>query len=109
MEKEYKIAIIGGSDAISGFKAIGVEIIGVNSVDDCKEKFINAFNSGDYGVLFITEIWADKIKGFLEEIPLRALPAIVAVPSQSGSTGAGLSNLKKIIERAVGSDILANE
>lgn len=109
MEKEYKISIIGSKDVISGFRAIGVETIGVNSIEDCKEKIKNAFNSENYGVIFITEVWANRIGNFLDELPLKALPAIVVIPAQTGSTGAGLSNLKKIIERAVGSDILANE
>ena len=109
MEKDYKIAIIGSSDAISGFKAVGVKAIGVKSIQDCQEKFASAFNSSEYGIIFITEDWADKIKNFLNELPAKALPSIVAIPTQSGSTGAGLANLKRIVEQAVGSDILAND
>lgn len=109
MEKDYKIAIIGSADAIGGFKAIGVEAISVQSADDCREKFLTAFDSPDYGILFITEDWAEKIKDTIENLPTRALPSIVAIPSQSGSTGVGLANLKKIVEQAVGSDILGNE
>lgn len=109
MEKDYKIAIIGSADAIGGFRAIGVETIDVQSADDCREKFLTAFDSPDYGILFITEDWAEKIKDVLSDLPLRALPSIVAIPAQSGSTGIGMANLKKIVEQAVGSDILANE
>jgi len=108
MEKDYKIAIIGSVDAIGGFRAIGVEAISVKSEDDCRKKFLEAFNSENYGILFITENWAEKIKDIFENLPTKALPSIVSIPSQSGSTGIGLSNLKKIVEQAVGSDILGN-
>lgn len=109
MEKEYKIAIIGSPDAIGGFRAIGVEAIGVQSAENCREKFMEAFDSQKYGIIFITEDWAEMIKDVFSELPLRALPAIVAIPSQTGSTGVGIANLKRIVEQAVGSDILANE
>jgi len=107
--KQYKMAIIGSSDAISGFRAIGVEAIGVNSENDCKNKFLETIKSDRYGIIFITEDWVEKIKDTFESLPLKALPAVVAIPSQKGSTGVGLANLKKIVEQAVGSDILGNE
>ncbi len=104
---DYKIIIIGNEDAITGFKAIGLDTFGVKSQEDCEKKISEIYGSSDYGVIFITEDWADKVKIFLSQLPPKALPAIVAVPSQAGSTGAGLANLKKIVEQAVGSDILS--
>lgn len=108
-KKDYKIAIMGNADAIGGFRAIGVEAISVYSIEDCQEKFWNVFNSSEYGILFITEDWAEKIQDILQNLPLKALPSVVAIPSQSGSTGAGLNNLKRTVEQAIGSDILSNE
>lgn len=109
MEKEYKIAIIGSSDAVGGFRAIGVEAISVQTVEDCRVKFKNAFDCEKYGIIFITEDWAEKIEDVLREMPLRALPSVVTIPSQTGSSGVGIANLKRIVEQAVGSDILAEE
>jgi len=105
----YKIAIIGSEDAVGGFKAIGADAIGVKNNQDCEQKIQEIYNSSEYGIIFITEDWVDKIKKFLEELPPKALPSIVAIPSQAGSTGAGLANLKKIVEQAVGSDILGDD
>ena len=99
---------MANEDAISGFKAVGVDTVPVDSKKDCEEKINNIYNSDEYGIIFITEDWVDKIQLFLNELPLKALPSIVAIPSQAGSTGAGLANLRKIVEKAVGSDILSN-
>ena len=103
----YRVAIIGNADAVNGFKAVGVEAIGVKTQAECQEKLGQLFNTDDYAIVFITEDWADQIRNYLDELPARALPAIVAVPSQAGSTGAGLRSLKRIVEQAVGSDILS--
>ena len=42
----------------------------------------------------------------LREAPL---PAVVPIPGISGNTGLGLRQVKRSVEQAVGSDILANE
>jgi V/A-type H+-transporting ATPase subunit F len=34
------------------------------------------------------------------------MPAIIQIPGISGNTGAGIENVKKSVETAVGSDIL---
>lgn len=104
----YKIAIIGNNDAVGGFKAVGLDVVGVKTKKECEQEFLKIYNSADYGIIFITEDWLDQIKDFLKELPPQALPSVVAVPSQAGSTGAGLANLRKIVEQAVGSDILSN-
>lgn len=106
---KYKIAIIGSGDAVAGFKAVGVDSIAVTELEDAKEKVNTIYNSTEYAALFITEDWYDQLKNFINELPAKALPSIVAIPSQEGSTGAGLDALRTIVEKAVGSDILSNE
>jgi len=105
---DYKVAIIGSSDAVLGFKAVGLEAIAVNTREEAEQKVKEVYDSDQYATLFITEDWADEISEFLDGLAPKALPSIVAVPSQAGSTGAGLRNIKKIVEQAVGSDILSN-
>ncbi len=104
----YKLAIIGSGDAVLGFKAVGIDAIAVKTKEEAQNKVKEVYDSENYATLFITEDWADQIEELLDSLPPKALPAIVAVPSQAGSTGAGLANLKKIVEQAVGSDILSN-
>ncbi len=103
----YKIAIIGSPDTVTGFKAVGAEAVAVNSSQEAETKVKEIYESSEYAALFITEDLVDQIKETLDKLPPKALPAIVAVPSQAGSTGAGFANLKKIVEQAVGSDILS--
>jgi len=106
--KEYKIAILGNHDAIMGFKGLGVDSFGLIE-ENAEKQTKEVLEKGDYAVVFITEDWAKKLEKFLDQYYSRALPAIVSVPSPSGTTGAALKNLKKIVEQAVGSDILFKE
>ncbi|NQU77538.1 V-type ATP synthase subunit F [Candidatus Falkowbacteria bacterium] len=103
-----KIAILGTTDSILGLKAVGLTPFGVYTQEEA-EKAIDEVYSGDYGILFITEDWMPKLENKLDEVRGEALPAVIAVPSSKGATGAGMRDLRKIVEQAVGSDILFNE
>ncbi|MBU1164306.1 V-type ATP synthase subunit F [Patescibacteria group bacterium] len=105
---DYKVAIIGSFDAVLGFKAVGLEAIAVKTKEEAENKVKEIYESDEYATLFITEDWADEISELLDSLAPKALPSIVAVPSQAGATGAGMRNIKKIVEQAVGSDILSN-
>ncbi len=103
--KEYKIAILGNEDVIIGFKGLGVDTFGLNE-GDAEDVLKGVMDENNYAVVFITEDWILKLDNILDEYKGRALPAVVAVPTPQGTSGAALQSLKKTVEQAVGSDIL---
>lgn len=109
MQQEFKMAIMGSPDAVIGFRAVGIDAYPVTEKQVAAETIQQLHSSSDYAVVFVTEDWMDRITDIVDELPPRALPAIVAVPSHAGSTGAGLAQLKKVVEQAVGSDILSDD
>lgn len=104
---DYKIAIIGNPDTVLGFKALGLEIFSINTEEQGLEALKNIREKNDYAIVFITENWTPKLEKELEKLEGQALPAIISVPSNQGATGEGLKNISKIVEQAVGSDILS--
>lgn len=104
----YNIAIIGSPDAILGFKTLGVKTFPVLSIEDGK-KAIEEIKNNNYGILLITEDWGEKLEKELQELIESPVPAVTFIPSQHGPTGFANKNLRKIVERAVGSDILFEE
>ena len=102
---DYKIAIIGSPQTILGFKALGVVAFPISSSEEGKE-IIKEIVDGQYAILLITEDWVVALEEELNELKSQALPAVTILPSQLGSTGIGNQELRKIVERAVGSDIL---
>lgn len=101
-----KMAIFGNSEAILGFKALGLIPFSAATHDEGVLMLQKIADSNEYGVLFITEDWADRLEEDLDKVFSDApLPAIVPIPTPTGSTGAGLKRIKKFMEQAVGSDI----
>ncbi len=113
---KYKTAIIGSKDAIAGFSLLGIDTVAVETPAEAVEKLLELKKDtrteggrelNTYAIIFITEDLAGGISPDDEKKLARgALPAIIPLPSHQGSTGYGLERLKRIVERAVGSNIL---
>ena len=104
---DYKIAILGNEDTVLGFKALGLEIFAITSPEQGEKVLKGIRKKSDYAIVFITEDWTPKLSKELEKLEGQALPAIISIPSNQGATGEGLKNISKIVEKAVGSDILS--
>lgn len=104
----YKIAVIGAHESIYGFAALGLEIYPVQDEDEGR-KVLKEVADRDYAVIYITEEMAAKLTDEIDKYRERYLPAIIQIPGVMGNTGAGIKNVKKSVEQAVGADILFGE
>ena len=93
MRKE-KIAVLGASDITLAFKAIGMDVYDANSIGEASEKL--KLLARNYSVIFITEDLAMQIEEQIERYRNRTYPAIIPIPSSSGSTGYGVANINVI-------------
>ncbi len=116
MENQFKLAVVGNESSVLIFRSLGCETHGVFSQKEAQtevEKLFNA-NLGDesktaeYAVVFVEEMYYKLFpEDLLEKFTKRALPAVIPVPStDSGDDDFATNRLRKIVERAVGSDIL---
>lgn len=104
MRNDFKIGIIGSKDSILCFKAFNLEVFPISHLEEGKEA-IKKISQENFAIVFITEDWAEKLEEELLPLKTATLPAVISLPTHFGSTGYGLKELKKIVERAVGSDI----
>lgn len=101
----YKLAVIGDKDSILAFKAIGIEVFTAIDKEEI-EKLVKKLADEDYGVIFITESFAQMIQDTIDKYRESRTPAIILIPSNKGSLGIGLADINKSVEKAVGANIL---
>lgn len=101
----YKIGVIGDRDSVLGFMAVGFSVKIAENATEASEA-LRAFSGDGCAAVFITEELAAQITDTIALFKDKTLPAIVMIPSKNGSTGLGMTNIKKSVERAVGADIL---
>lgn len=103
----YKIAVLGSRDSIYGMAALGLDIFPTDELRD--EEIVRLFRrlaEGEYAVIYMTEALYVTLEGEVLRYQNSKLPAIIPIPGITGNTGAGIASLKKLVEQAVGSDII---
>lgn len=103
----YKAAVIGDRDSILGFKALGIDVF--DSAKVKPSEVIKELADDNYAVVFITEDILYKAEDAMDKYADTPLPAIIPIPSNKGSKGLGMENIKKAAEKAIGADILFND
>ncbi|MCR5100978.1 MAG: V-type ATP synthase subunit F [Butyrivibrio sp.] len=101
----YKIAVMGDTDSIYGFAALGMDTYPFTDPVAAGKK-LRELAENDYAVIYITEALADSLTAEIDHYRERLLPAIILIPGVSGNTGKGIMAVKKSVEQAVGSDII---
>lgn len=103
----YRVAVMGDRDSIYGFAALGLDTYPVSEKEEAA-KTLKTLAEGQYAVIYITEGLQAQLEEEIDRYVTDYLPAIIPIPGISGNTGKGMRNVKKSVERAVGSDIIFN-
>ena len=100
---------MGEYDSIYGFAALGLSTFPVdNDREQCAAVF-KRLTLGDYAIIYITESKAALIREEIAACSEKTVPAVILIPGISGNTGEGLAQVKRSVEKAVGSDIIFNQ
>lgn len=100
------IAVIGDSESIKGFGAIGLDIYPCDDLENAAHLLRNIADSDNYAVIYMTEELFGLVEKERNRYESRLTPAIIPLPGVKGNTGIGSKRLSAFVEQAVGSDIL---
>lgn len=101
----YKIAVMGDTDSVLGFKALGLEVCPVAAPEEGRE-VLHRMAKEDYAIIYMTEQLAAQLQPEIARYKDALTPAIILIPGKEGPLGIGMNNVKTAVERAVGADIL---
>lgn len=99
-----KIGMLGGKDSILPFKGLGIDVFPITDLDVARQLLIDM--ADEYGVIFITERITEQLEETIAMFDDRPVPAIIPIPSSTGSLGIGIDRIQKNVEKAVGMNIL---
>ena len=103
----YKIAVMGGTDTVMGFRALGLDTYPVSGVTEARSVFsrLTAPDEG-YAVVYLEEGLAKSLSSEIAKFNEKVTPAIILIPGRDGSQGLGLNALHEAVVKAIGTDIL---
>ena len=100
-----KIGVVGDSDSILGFKALGLDVYPVSGGDETSNTIFQ-LATGGYAIIFVTEQAAEAAAEMIDRYKTSPFPAIIPIRGNRGATGIGLKNIRANVEKAIGADIL---
>lgn len=101
----YKIAVMGDADSVLGFKALGLDVYPVESVEAAR-RTLHRLAKEECAIIYMTEQLGAQLPEELARYKDALMPAIILIPGKDGSLGIGQENVTKSVVRAVGADIL---
>jgi len=111
---EYKIAIVGPLDTVSGFKALGVDSFQAATAEEAleqlraiKKQTLDPDSDTKYAVVCIIENLVTQVdQAEYAKVVEGPLPAVVLLPGPEGGSGFAIERLRSLAEKAVGSAII---
>ena len=110
----YRLAIVGPTDMVSGFQALGVEAHNATNSTEALEQLRkikkvsnDLADERTYAVVCVID---DVLKGVDQteyaKVVEGALPAVVVLPGPNGASGVAVERLRALAQKAVGSSII---
>lgn len=99
-----KIGMMGGKDSILPFKGLGIDVFPVTDLEEARRQIESL--ADEYGVIFITERVAEQLEDTIAQYDKYPTPAIIPIPSSTGSLGIGMERIHQNVEKAIGMNIL---
>ena len=103
-----RIAMVGEKTSVVGFRPLGIDTFEVPVPDDAPTVW-EQLKLDEYAVIFITEPVYEVLRVELESLRLLRLPVISVIPAVTGSRKFAGEEIRALVERAVGTDMMFRE
>ena len=100
-----KVGFVGTRDTAPAFRPLGIDVAEVSDAG-AAEAALEQMCRGDHVLVLLEEGVARAIAPAVERVKRRPLPVLSLVPGAEGSRGTTIQAIRKLVERAVGADIL---
>ena len=100
---------LGEKHLVMGFTAAGIDVIPVMDEHDFTRQLAIAARDPGVAIVFATEQMAALTPEAVQHFRQTSKTALLIVPSYEGATRAGFSEVRKIVERSLGVDLLGKE
>ncbi|MCC8190967.1 MAG: hypothetical protein LIP77_10110 [Planctomycetes bacterium] len=101
-----KVVAIGKHAAILPFKAVGVEPLDVETVDDAKARLRAIRESGEETLVLIPEDIATECAGEISLLRQGTSAVVMTLPASSGEIGVQREQVRQLVARSLGVDLM---
>lgn len=103
----YKIGVVGSEDAVFPFSTLGFATFSPKKTSEIRRQ-IQLLAKEGYGIIYISEDYLAKVPEVLSQYDQDIVPVILPIPAvaDTGRQSFGKERIQKMVEQAVGTNIL---
>jgi V/A-type H+-transporting ATPase subunit F len=106
---EGKIAVLGDTDFVMPFSALGIDTFAVEQRPDEIAESAREIVDENYALVVVAEDIAPKAEEVFADFRDKPIPCVVVVPFTTESEGYATQALGQVLKMATGIDILKND
>lgn len=103
-----KIGVIGEKGSVGCFKTLGLDVFEERTSRGVSGT-IRRMAKEKYAVIFVTEQAWNQAQETISRYIAQPYPAIIPIPSGKESLGVGVENIRKNVEKAVGTQLFLDD
>lgn len=100
-----RLAFVGGEENTLCFRGMGFDVFAVREDGELRE-MLQTIKNANYAIIFTEWRFYPLLKTFFEDLRSEALPVICPIPTKKAEVGKGASMIERLVELAIGSNIL---
>lgn len=101
-----KVLVIGRHSQILPFKSVGVEPVDVETVDEAKAALRSIRESGEETLVLIPEELALQCANEIALLRQGVNVVVMTLPAMNGEVGAQRENVRQLVARSLGVDLM---
>lgn len=101
-----KVTVIGKHAAILPFKAVGVEPMDVETVDEARAALKKIRETGEETLVLIPENFAVQCVNEIAHLRTHTTSVVMTLPASSGKVGVQREQVRQLVARALGVDLM---
>ncbi len=104
-----RVMVMGKHAAILPFKAVGVEIVDIDSIEDAQEKLRNLAGTEEETLVLIPEDIAVDCQEEITLIRKGSSVVVMTLPASSGNIGVQREQVRQLVARSIGVDLMGKK
>lgn len=99
---EAKAAVVGDTDFVRPFSALGVDVFDVTESDTGAADQARRILEGNYALVVVSEDTGAEVEQVFAEVEEKAVPCVVEIPFTGGARGRAVQKLNSVLRMATG-------
>ncbi|MBP9003605.1 MAG: hypothetical protein KBH78_08290 [Candidatus Hydrogenedentes bacterium] len=104
-----RAVVVGERGLILGFRGVGMEVVSAEDVEGLRRALGPLSRDPDVALVLVTESLAAQAPDALEDFRAVSQAVITTIPTHQGGTGFAFNEMRSVVERSIGVDMLGKD